>query len=134
MAYNLLMTIWDIEKIELVEQFYMMMLDRKLGCMGVSHLATGGSSSCTVDPKIVFSTALKANASSIILAHNHPSGNLQPSTQDKLITQKLHEGGKLLNIFVDDHLIVTANDYFSFADDGLIARDSNVSAYQTVPF
>lgn len=64
--------------------------------------------------------ALKSNSSSIILAHNHPSGNLTPSSQDKEITNKIKEAGRFLDIPVLDHLVITSESYFSFADEGLI--------------
>lgn len=119
-AYNLLMTLWDMNKIELVEQFYVMMLDRNNACMGISHISTGGVSSCIVDPKIVFGLALKTRATGIILAHNHPSGNLEPSQADRRLTHQLQEAGKLLDISVLDHLIITPNDFNSFANMGYI--------------
>ena len=70
--------------------------------------------------RIIFATALKCAASSIIVAHNHPSMNLTPSEADRELTKKLREGGKLLDIKVLDHLIVTTEGYYSFADDGAI--------------
>ena len=88
--------------------------------LGTYSLARGGISSIIVDVRIIFATALKCVASSIIVAHNHPSMNLTPSEADKEITKKLKEGGKLLDIKVLDHLIVTTEGYYSFADDGVI--------------
>jgi len=117
-AYEILMTVWDLNKIELVEQFYVMMLDRNNACIGVSNVATGGVTSCIVDPRIVFGIALKSRATGLILAHNHPSGNLVPSNADKQLTHKLREGGKLLDISVLDHLIISGKDYSSFANMG----------------
>jgi DNA repair protein RadC len=72
------------------------------------------------NPKLIFQTALKANASSIILAHNHPSGNIQPSEADQRITKKCRDGGMMLDIAVLDHLIITADQYYSFADEGVL--------------
>ncbi|MNY79217.1 hypothetical protein D3C86_2197580 [compost metagenome] len=72
------------------------------------------------DPKIIFKTAIEHNAAFIILAHNHPSGNLKPSAQDINITKKLVEGGKMLDLQVLDHLILTDRAYYSFGDEGLI--------------
>lgn len=118
-AYDVLMNAWDMNKIELVEQFNILLLDRGNSCLGISNISTGGVSACFVDPKIVFATALKARASGLILAHNHPSGNLKPSEADIQLTRKLREGGKLLDLSVWDHLIVTPTSYYSFADDGL---------------
>ncbi|MCX6315965.1 MAG: JAB domain-containing protein [Bacteroidetes bacterium] len=119
-AYDLLMSVWDMNKIELVEQFYILLLDRGSTCLGVSEISRGGVSACFVDTKILFGTAIKAKASGIILAHNHPSGNLKPSRLDEALTLKIIEGGKLLDIDVQDHLIVTPQSYYSFAEYGLM--------------
>jgi DNA repair protein RadC len=72
------------------------------------------------DPKVIFSAALKACASSIILSHNHPSGNLKPSNADIQLTKKIVNAGNLLDIAVLDHVIVSAEGYYSFADEGLL--------------
>lgn len=119
-AYDLFVQSWDLNKIELLEQFKIILLDRKNSCIGISDISTGGVSYCVVDPKIVFSTALKAMASGIILAHNHPSGNTKPSGSDEQLTKKLAEAGELLEIKVLDHLVITSDSYTSFADEGLI--------------
>lgn len=119
-AYEILLASWDQNRLELVEQFKVLLLDQKNNCLGVSAIASGGMSACLADPKIIFATALKARATGIILAHNHPSGNLQPSEPDKTLTRKLRDGGKLLDIAVLDHLIVTPHGYRSFADEGLM--------------
>ncbi|MEP7165208.1 MAG: JAB domain-containing protein [Ferruginibacter sp.] len=121
-AYDILYKSWDMDKIELQEQFKIMLLDRKNSCIGISTLATGGISGCLVDLKLAFATALKSRASCIILAHNHPSGSTIPSEADKSITQKFTEAGKLLDLSVLDHLIITKEGYTSFADEGLITR------------
>ena len=73
-----------------------------------------------VDPKIIFSVALMSLCCAIILAHNHPSGNKKPSNADFALTSKLKDGGKLLEIAVLDHIIITAESYFSFADEGMM--------------
>jgi DNA repair protein RadC len=117
-AYDILLSAWDMNKIELIEQFHILLLDRGNKCLGISKISTGGISACLVDPKIVFATALKAKASGLIMAHNHPSGSLTPSTADIDLTKKLREGAKLLDLNVMDHLIVTPRDYYSFASDG----------------
>ena len=117
-AYDLLLRSWNHNKIELLEEFKILLLDRNNKCLGISHIAQGGVSACIVDPKIVFSTALKSKASGIILAHNHPSGNLSPSTHDLSLTDKLSKGARLLEMSILDHLIVTESGYYSFADEG----------------
>ena len=71
-----------------------------------------------VDVKLLLASAIKANTSSIIVAHNHPSGNLKPSENDLRLTRRIKEGAKLLDITLLDHVIVTKDTYYSFADDG----------------
>jgi DNA repair protein RadC len=72
------------------------------------------------DPKVIFKEALDRRASAIVLCHNHPSGQLRPSEEDIRLTRKLVEGGRLLDISVYDHLIITDSGYFSFADNGML--------------
>lgn len=117
-AYKILLAHWDMNKIELVEQFKILLLDRNNACLGISEIATGGIAGCIVDPKIIFSTALKAKASSILLAHNHPSGNLIPSIDDERITKKICSGAKFFDMNVPDHLIISPYDYYSMTDEG----------------
>ena len=119
-CYNLFIKMWDKEKIEFVEEFKVMLLNRANKVLGVVDISTGGVSGTVADPKVIFVAALKANASGIVLAHNHPSGNLTASTQDLNLTKKLRAGGEILDISVLDHLILTTEGYTSFADDGLI--------------
>lgn len=119
-AYNILMQYWDENKIELVEQFKILLLNRASRVIGISDISSGGVAGTVIDPKIVFSTALKANASSIILAHNHPSGNLQPSKEDNAVTTKMREAGSFLDLRVLDHLIVAKEGYYSYADEGTL--------------
>lgn len=111
---------WDEDKIELVEQFKVLLINRANKVLGVLEVSRGGISGTVADPKIIFVAALKAVASGIILAHNHPSGNLTPSQADIDLTRKLKEGGKFLEISVLDHIILTSEAYFSFADEGLL--------------
>lgn len=102
------------------EEFWMICLSRRLEIIKTVQLSIGGVSGTVIDPKIVFSKALEAKCNSIIVSHNHPSGTLKPSEEDIRITKQLSEGGKLLEIRLADHLIFTNNDYFSFADNGLL--------------
>lgn len=119
-AHNVLMENWDGNKLELVEQFKVMFTNRANKVLGIYEVSTGGISGTVADPKLIFAAALKAAASGIILTHNHPSGNLQPSQADIDLTQKIKEGGKLLEIQLLDHIIVTSEGYYSFADEGLL--------------
>ena len=119
-AYEVFKQSWDENKIELIEQFKILLLDYRNNCLGISEISTGTMNNCPVDIKIVLATALKAKASKIIPAHNHPTGNLLPSDADIELTGRLVEAGKILDIAVVDHLIVTAQNYYSFADSGLM--------------
>ncbi len=84
------------------------------------EITTGGISGTVADPKVIFAAALKSTASGIILSHNHPSGSLRPSQADINLTRKLKSAGELLDIAVLDHMILTSESYFSFADEGVI--------------
>ena len=119
-AYNVLLENWDGSQIELLEQFKVMLLNRANKVLGLFEVSTGGVSGTVADPKIIFTAALKGGASGIIVAHNHPSGNLKASQSDIDLTRKLKEAGKFLEIQLLDHVIVTTEGYFSFADEGLI--------------
>lgn len=119
-AYEILMQHWDEGKIELQEQFKVMLLNRGSKLLGIFPLSSGGVDATIVDRKLLFATALKSNASKIILAHNHPSGLLNPSTSDTQVTNQIVAAGKLLEIAVLDHLIVSRDGYYSFSDDGMI--------------
>ena len=102
------------------EEFWTIHLNRANRVLVCENLSKGGIAGTVVDPKLVFKRALELQSSSIILAHNHPSGNLKPSQQDNDITKKLSDGGKILDINIFDHLIVNDYQYFSFADDGIL--------------
>lgn len=85
-----------------------------------AQTSSRGTAGTVVDVKLVLASALKSNSSSMILAHNHPVGNLMPSEQDKRLTARIKETGKIMDIPVLDHLIVTSEGYFSFADEGAL--------------
>lgn len=103
-----------------VEEFWVLLLNRANKVLKLERISVGGVSGTVVDPKVLFRIALQNYASGIILAHNHPSGNLSPSTEDKNITKKIREGAQLLEINLLDHIIVSNEKYFSFADEGII--------------
>lgn len=119
-SYDILLNSWDKNIIELQEEFKILLLNRSNTVLGVYSLSKGGVSSTVVDPKLVFAVALKCNASSIIISHNHPSGNLKPSGADITLTKKLKTAGKYLDIELLDHIIITKNGFYSFLDEGLI--------------
>ena len=102
------------------EEFWILLLNRANKVLSKEMVSIGGVSGTVVDPKIVFKKAIEGNASSIILCHNHPSGNLNPSQSDKEITTKLKKAGGLLDISVLDHIIVSEEGYYSFADEGML--------------
>lgn len=120
LAYELLLSTWDMGKIEFTEEFKVMLLNRNCKVLGIYTVCTGGISRCLVDVKLIFASALVGCASGIILSHNHPSGNVQPSAEDLSLTKRICEAGKLLELQVLDHIIVTVDGYYSFGDEALI--------------
>lgn len=102
------------------EEFWIMIMNRANRLTGLHRISSGGVSGTVVDSKLVFQKLLQFSASSVIFVHNHPSGNLKPSQADINLTEKLWKAGDFLDIVVLDHLILSCNNYFSFADEGLI--------------
>lgn len=102
------------------EEFWIITMAQSNKVTGTHLISKGGLAATVVDPKIIFQVALEHHAASIILAHNHPSGGLKPSQQDLTLTKRLVEGGRLLDIRVADHVIVTDDGYFSFGDEGIL--------------
>lgn len=119
-AYKILKQSWNDNKIDFIEEFKVLFLDQACHCLGISEISTGSLNGCIVDCRVVFAAALKAKATRLILAHNHPSGNLNPSSADLQLTKKIVAGGELLDIQIDDHIIVASNGYYSFSNSGLI--------------
>ncbi|MBN8666117.1 MAG: JAB domain-containing protein [Chitinophagales bacterium] len=113
---------FDHDTIGLQEQFYAMYLNRANQVIGVYKLSLGGITGTVVDPRLILLVALKSAATGIILAHNHPSGNLKASQPDINLTEKVKEAANLMDIKVLDHLILAPKEgaYISFADDGRI--------------
>jgi DNA repair protein RadC len=116
-AESIFRSIWT-HRIGWVEEFYALFLNRSNKVLGWAKISQGGQNGTVADPKVIFQVALKANASHIILAHNHPSGNLEPSAADISLTQKMKDAGHFLDLPVLDHLILNTEEYYSFADDG----------------
>ena len=109
------------ELIGLQEQFLVMYLNRAKRVLGIYSLSKGGITGTVADVRLIMGVALKTAANAIILSHNHPSGSLSPSIADIEITKQIVEAGKLMQIEVMDHLIVSAErKYFSFSDEGLM--------------
>ncbi len=116
-SYELMKSCWLMNTIELQEEFKILLLNRNHQVLGIYPLSKGGVSGVVVDAKLIFSVALKCNASSIIIAHNHPSGNLKPSEADLRLTKKLKEAGNYLDVKVLDHIILSKEGYYSFVDE-----------------
>ncbi|MDQ1142070.1 RadC family protein [Pedobacter agri] len=102
------------------EEFWILLLNRSNHIIGKHLISKGGQAGTVADPKIIFKVALENNAASIILAHNHPSGNLKPSESDNKITRDLVASGIMLGLYVVDHLIFGNNNYYSYKDDDVI--------------
>ena len=102
------------------EEFWAIYLNQNNRILGKGKLSSGGINQSVVDVRILFKTALEHLATGIIIAHNHPSGNLKPSSEDLKITKQIAEAGKILNIQLLDHLIIAQNSYLSFADENLL--------------
>ena len=119
-VYDLLLAQWNHDIIEYQEELKVVLLNRANVILGVYELSKGGISGTVVDIKIILAVALKCNASGIILIHNHPSGNLEPSDPDTVITRKLKEASEVFELLLLDHLIISKEGYYSFADNGIL--------------
>ncbi|TCC98964.1 JAB domain-containing protein [Pedobacter psychroterrae] len=119
-TYQLLMNYWEVGRLEFLEEFKIILLNRRNRTLGIINLSMGGFAGVVVDSKVIFAAALTACASGIVLAHNHPSGEVEPSHQDIELTKRLVAGGKILDIAVLDHLIISNDRYYSFSDVGLL--------------
>jgi DNA repair protein RadC len=120
-AYNLLFDSWNKNTIEYFEEFKILLLNRSNAVLGIFSISKGGISGTVTDVRIIFQSVLKSNASGIIICHNHPSGNENPSDSDRRITQKIKEAGNLMDIQLLDHIIILpVEGYYSFADDGAV--------------
>lgn len=111
---------FDGEQIDYKEFFFALYLDQKSKVLGIKKVSECGISSAVVDVRILMQGALLCNASSIIVCHNHPSGNLKPSSQDIAMTGKIKEAAKVLDFTLLDHIILTSESYLSFADEAMI--------------
>jgi len=120
-AFCALYPLFNVDTIDFKEEFLLLLLNRANVILGWFKLSSGGTFGTVVDIKIIFMLALKTNACNLILCHNHPSKNLQPSEADIKITRKVQDAGKLLEIGVLDHLIIASDrSFFAFSDEGLL--------------
>lgn len=118
-AFRVLWDHWDKDTIEHHEVFKAMLLNQKNMVLGIAEISSGGISSTTTDPRIIFQYAIKSHASAIIVAHNHPSSNPVPSESDINFTRNLIQAGEIMNIKVLDHLIICGDgSYYSLGDEG----------------
>ena len=119
-GYKVCLHYWNEDKIELLEEFKVLFLNRSNRVLQILPVSQGGISGTVADPRLILASAIKVAACSMILVHNHPSGNLKPSRADEELTSKIKEAAKYFDIKVLDHLIITSEGYYSFADEGLL--------------
>jgi DNA repair protein RadC len=120
-AFDIFMESWDLDSIEHIEEFKLMLLTRSNKVLGIASISKGGLSGTVTDVRIILQYAIKSNASGIIICHNHPSGNLQPSESDLAITRKVKDSAILMDIQLLDHLIIIPEGrYYSMVDEGMI--------------
>lgn len=119
-AYASFKDSWNLETIELFEEFKIILLNHASEALGIYTVSKGGISSTVVEIRHILFVALKTNSTGIILAHNHPSGNLKPSSSDIKITERLHEACKVMDLNLMDHIILSKQSYFSFTDEGYL--------------
>lgn len=105
-------------QLDLKEYFFVIFLNHANEVIGYNKLSEGSIAATVVDVKLIFATALKCLASGLILVHNHPSGNINPSNADQRVTEQIKCAGALLDIQLLDHVILTKKNYYSFADEG----------------
>jgi DNA repair protein RadC len=118
-TFNILERLWS-DKIEYQEEFCILCLNRANNVVSFTKVSMGGVNQITTDLKMILQICLASNASGLILSHNHPSGNMKPSQEDVNLTKKAEEACKLFDITMLDHIIMSKDSYFSFADEGLI--------------
>ncbi|MEG1590582.1 JAB domain-containing protein [Chryseobacterium sp.] len=119
-AVEIIRKAWDNRTIEMQEEVKLILLNQSNTVLGIYNLSKGGINSSLVDVRLILSVALKCLATGVILVHNHPSGNLNPSKSDLDIVKKLNESCKLLDITLLDSIIITKESYMSFGDDGML--------------
>lgn len=111
---------WNDAKIELLEEFKVLFLNRSNRVLQIMSVSSGGLTGTVADPRIILAAALKLGTCSLVLCHNHPSGSLKPSRADEELTNKIKYAAQFHDITVLDHIIITSEGYLSFADEGLL--------------
>ncbi len=118
--YRMFLQYWDKRKICLLEEFKVAYLNQARQIVGIYNVSSGGIHSTSVDSRLILKAGLDLCATSMIICHNHPSGNLQPSECDRIVTEKIKLAGINQDIKLIDHLIITPYSYLSFADEGIL--------------
>lgn len=119
-AEQILRCFYDESTIDYRESFYILCLSRSNKPLAVVKMAEGGQTATIVDTKMIIKTALDVGAVAVVLSHNHPSGELEPSDADKRLTRKIKEAFTVMDMSLCDHIILTGTGYFSFCDNGMI--------------
>jgi DNA repair protein RadC len=119
-AYEIFKSLFPADTICLQEQFVVLYLNTANKVIGSYQLSKGGITGTIADVRLILSVALKTLATGLILAHNHPSGNLKPSEADIQLTKKVKQAAKLLDIELIDHIIISSEGYYSFTDDAIL--------------
>ena len=119
-SYRLLRELWNENTIEMQEEFKVLLLNRGNRVMGIYEASAGGLTGTVADPRLIMAAAIKSLSVGIILSHNHPNGNLNPSRADEELTQKIKVAASYHDITVLDHIIITSEGYYSFAEKGLL--------------
>jgi len=119
-CYELLKEYWNENTIEMQEEFKVLLLNRGNKVIGIYEASSGGITGSVADPRLILAAAIKSLAVSIILSHNHPSGNLKPSRADEELTQKIKMAACYHDIKLVDHIIITSEGYYSFAEEGVL--------------
>jgi DNA repair protein RadC len=119
-AYITIKEFFDADTIEYSEEMFVLFMNRANNTIGYIKVSAGGTTATITDPKVIMSSALLSGANAMILAHNHPSGNLTPSNADKQVTNKIKKAAALLEIQLLDHLVISDEGYYSLADEGLL--------------
>jgi len=119
-VYEILLHYWDQDKIDLLEEFKVLFLNRSNRVLQIYNVSSGGITGTVADPRLILAAALKVAACSIMLAHNHPSTSLKPSKADEELTSKIKYAAQFHDIKVLDHIIVSSEGYYSFADEGVL--------------
>jgi DNA repair protein RadC len=120
-AFDIFMENWDLDSIEHIEEFKLLLMNRSNSVLGIMPVSKGGLFKTVTDVRVILQYAIRVNASGIIICHNHPSGNVQPSESDIAITRKIKESGIVMDIQLLDHLIIVPeSNCFSMGDEGIV--------------